>query len=127
MTELALRWLDWFFFLFHAFFILFTVLGWIPPRVRRWNLAALLLTAGSWLGLGMFYGLGYCPLTDWHWRVLRALGREDLPRSYTRYLVLRVFGTAPPGQVMDAITAGVFVLALIISIIVNVRSRRPDR
>jgi hypothetical protein len=26
----------------------------------------------SWFGLGLFYGIGYCPSTDWHWRIKRA-------------------------------------------------------
>ena len=36
-----------------------------------------------WVGLGPFYGFGYCPLTDWNLRVLAALGERDLPRSPT--------------------------------------------
>lgn len=122
-----MRALDLFFVVFHTTFIVLNVLGWIPRRVRPWNLAALVATAASWLGLGLVYGLGYCPLTDWHWRVLRALGRSNLPRSYTRYLVLRLFGSAPSGPVMDAITGWVFVVVFGISVVVNVRDRRRRR
>lgn len=123
MPEFVLQGLDRFFFFFHAALVLFNVFGWIPARLRRWNLAMLTLTAASWLGLGLFYGLGYCPLTDWHWRVLYALGEEDLPRSYTRYLVDRIFGRAPPGVVMDWITAGTFVVAFVCSLTLNIRDR----
>jgi hypothetical protein len=127
VPEFVLQGLDRFFLLFHAALVLFNVFGWIPPRWRRWNLLMLALTAASWLGLGLFYGLGYCPLTDWHWRVLRALGEDELPRSYTRYLVIRVLGRSPSGRVMDWITAGTFSMAFVVSLALNVRDWRRAR
>ena len=77
--------LDIFFLIFHAALIGFNVTGWIWKKTRRLHLAVISLTLFSWVGLGVFYGFGYCPCTDWHWQVKRALGETGLPASYVKY------------------------------------------
>ncbi len=116
--------LDWFFTLFHTLLIIFNMTGWIWKRVRKLNLAALVITAGSWFILGIFYGIGYCPLTDWHWQVLRRLGERGLPASYTQYLIDRITGIELTSTQADFLTAGGLAVALIISIILNIRDYR---
>ena len=121
---MLLRALDLFFVAFHTVLIVFSLLGWIVPRLRRANLVVLLLIAGSWLGLGIFYGIGFCPLTEWHWRVLRALGQHDLPRSYTQYLLQRLLGISVTSTAVDWLTALSAAVALVISLALNIRDRR---
>ena len=121
---MLLRALDLFFVAFHTVLIVFSLFGWIVPRLRRANLVVLLLIAGSWLGLGIFYGIGFCPLTEWHWRVLRALGQHDLPRSYTQYLLQRLLGISVTSTVVDWLTALSAAAALVISLALNIRDRR---
>ncbi|MFQ5571955.1 MAG: DUF2784 domain-containing protein [Rhodothermales bacterium] len=84
--------LDVFFLLFHTGLILFNLTGWIWKKTRRLHLVVLTLTCLSWFGLGAFYGFGYCPCTDWHWRVKRALGETDLPASYVKYYLDGITG-----------------------------------
>jgi hypothetical protein len=60
---------DSFFIIFHSVLICFNLFGWIPKALRKWNLFSLILTTFSWFILGIFYGFGYCFLTDWHWEV----------------------------------------------------------
>lgn len=116
------------FLLLHTALILFNVLGWVVPAWRRANLVMLLLTAASWFGLGLFYGLGYCPLTDWHWQVLRAMGRTDLPRSYVQYLVTRLTGLVPDSGLVDTAVGVGFALALVVSAGLSIRDwRRSHR
>ncbi|MCD4791284.1 MAG: DUF2784 domain-containing protein, partial [Bacteroidales bacterium] len=76
------KFLDTFFVVFHTALIIFNLFGWIWKPTRRLNLITLLLTGASWFILGIFYGIGYCPLTDWHWQVLHKLGIYDVPNSY---------------------------------------------
>ena len=111
--------LDWIFVVFHTLLILFNVFGWIWRKTRMWNLIALLLTGGSWVILGIFYGFGYCPLTDWHFEVLRKLGVYDLPGSYIKYLIDRVFQTDVNSEMVDMLTLVAYLVLLIISIIAN--------
>lgn len=124
MNTALLHALDLFFVVFHSALIVFNLFGWIPRRLRLANLVALLLTAASWLGLGIFYGIGFCPFTEWHWRVLRALGRQHLPRSYTQYLLRRLLGISIGAAAVDVLTAVSAAAALVISALLNLRDWR---
>ncbi len=111
--------LDIGFMIFHTGFILFNLLGWIWRATRRWNLATLLLTAGSWFGLGVWYGFGYCPCTHWHWMVRRELGYADMPNSYIKFLIHQLTGIDLSATVVDLGTAIGFFGALLISLYFN--------
>ena len=116
------RILDIFFVVFHTTIILFNLFGWIWKKTRFANLVTLLLTAGSWLFLGLLVGsLGYCPLTDWHFNVLRKLGNTDLPNSYVKYLIDRLTGLDLGSSLVDNITLWSLVIALGASIFLNGR------
>lgn len=116
-----MRILDVFFTLFHTCLVLFILGGWIWKKTRRLNLAVILLTALSWLVLGIFYGLGYCPLTDWHFNVLEKLGYEQLPTSYISFLIIRLTGFRPDQELVDVVTAGGLIFALCASLYFNFR------
>ena len=92
MREFGLHLSDYFFFLFHSILILFNVFGWTIPRWRLANLITLSLTAFSWFILGIWYGFGYCPFTDWHWEVRQILGYNDQSNSYVHFLLLKITG-----------------------------------
>lgn len=117
------KFLDIFFVVFHTALIIFNLFGWIWKPARRLNLITLLLTGVSWFILGIFYGIGYCPLTDWHWQVLHKLGIYDVPNSYVKYLVLRLTGVDLNVGLVDALTVSLFFIALTMSVISNFRNR----
>lgn len=104
--------LDAFFLIFHLGLVLFILTGWMWRRTRRWHLAAVLLTLASWFLLGLKYGMGYCPLTDWHFQVLRKLGEANLPNSYISYIITRFTGMSVSQKLVDIITAGAAFTAL---------------
>ncbi|SMO55420.1 DUF2784 domain-containing protein [Fodinibius sediminis] len=118
--------LNIFFLIFHSLLIVFNLLGWIWKRTRRWNLATLLATAFSWTVLGIWYGFGYCPCTHWHWLVRRKLGYTRMSHSYIQFLIQEFTGYEVAAGLVDAVTAGCFVLALCISIYVNLRDWRTS-
>jgi hypothetical protein len=113
--------LDYFFLIFHSFLTLFNLLGWIWKKTRKINLITLILTGLSWFVLGIFYGTGYCPLTDWHWHVLEKLGKHDLPYSYIKYLILRLTSLDVNASFVEYVTVIGFFVALVISVILNIR------
>lgn len=115
--------LDAFFAAFHGALILFNLTGWIWARTRRVHLAVIGLTFLSWFGLGIFYGWGYCPCTDWHWQVKRGLGETDLPYSYVKYYADRLTGIAWDPQLVDATVLSLALLALLLSAWTNWRDR----
>lgn len=119
-----LKLLDFFFTVFHTILILFNLFGWIFPATRRLNLIVLLITGGSWFILGLFYGIGYCPLTDWHFQVLENSGYTDLPNSYVTFLIQRFTGHTPNQQLTDTVTMICYFLALVVSVVLNLRKRK---
>ena len=114
--------LNYFFFIFHTALIIFNVFGWIIPKLRKWHLITLLLTAASWFILGIWYGWGYCPCTDWHWDVREAMGFHDQQRSYIHFLILKLTGINFNLKTVDQATLFGFLISLSISLILNLRS-----
>ena len=82
-----LKMADIIFIVFHTFLIFFNLFGWIFKTLRIAFLVVLLLTGASWFILRIFYGIGFCPLTEWHWNILHKLGQYNLPDSYITYLI----------------------------------------
>ncbi len=107
--------LDYFFLVFHTALTLFNILGWIWKKTRLANFITLSLTALSWFGLGLFYGIGFCPLTEWHWQVLEKLGQHNLPYSYITYIIHRLTGLEVNDRLVEVSTAVVFFLSFFIS------------
>ena len=81
------------FFVLHSAWIALTCLGWAVRRTRLWQLAAVVLTALSWFGLGLIFGWGYCPCTDWHWQV-RPASATSIRRP-----MCRCWSGRPPGWI----------------------------
>jgi len=117
------RILDIFFVCFHSILIVFNLFGWLWKSVRKFNLITLLLTGGSWFILGIFYGIGYCPLTDWHWKVLHHLGKTNLPDSYVSYLLKRITGFGFNNRLIETLTVVLFFIALAVSGYLNLKKR----
>jgi len=128
MQEFGLHILSGFFFAFHTALIVFNLFGWLIRRARRFHLYSMLLLVFSWVGLGLWKGFGYCFLTDWHYRVLGALGERGLPGSYIAFLVERLTGWRPGASLVDGITGASALLALLASVWVNLATApRPRR
>lgn len=115
---------DIFFFVFHISLIFFNLFGWIFKSLRRWNLLTLGLTAFSWFVLGIFYGFGYCFLTDWHWQIRERLGYPTNSNSYIHFLLTTLFPITISEDVVNWLTATLFFAAIALSIVSNVLTRR---
>jgi hypothetical protein len=114
-------------FVLHTALILFNVLGWAWARTRRWNLVTLLVTAFSWGVIGIWKGFGYCPLTDWHWRVREAMGIRKTTSNYIVLLVQTLSGWNPPIQLVNAVVVVVLLSCVSLSIGLNIRDWRRRR
>ncbi|HSI72846.1 MAG TPA: DUF2784 family protein, partial [Fimbriimonas sp.] len=117
--------LDWFFLIFHSVLVIFNITGWALARTRKLNLITLLLTGISWTAVGMFYGrIGYCVCTDWHWSIRRQLGYHDRSSTYIQFLVERTVGIVPDLFWTQVVSATAFLIALTMSIVLNIRDAR---
>jgi len=111
--------LDKFFFIFHSSLIIFNLFGWVWRKTRKLNLLLLSLTGFSWFFLGIWYGFGYCPSTDWHWTIRIKLGYFDMSDSYVNFLIRKITGIKLSSSLADMITLLFFLVALFISISLN--------
>lgn len=116
--------LDKFFFVFHSALMIFILLGWIWKKTRLANLIVILLTAFSWLVLGIWYGFGFCPSTEWHWQVREKLGHYDMPNSYTKFLADSLTGLDVSQKMVDVFAVLFLMLALVSSVWTNAKDWR---
>ena len=119
--------LNVFFFVFHTCIILFIVLGWIWKKTRLANLIFIILTAFSWFFLGIWYGFGYCPCTDWHWQVRMNLGIYDTSTSYLEFLVEKLTGLDVSRGLVDVFAVVFLVTAFCLSIVLNIRDLKRKK
>ncbi len=119
--------LNIFFFVFHTCVILFNLVGWIWKKTRLANLILLLATAFSWFFLGIWYGFGYCPCTDWHWQVRMKLGLYDTSTSYLEFLVEKLTGLDVSREIVDIFAVAFLAAAFCVSIVLNVRDLRKKK
>ncbi len=115
--------LNFFFYVFHSVLIIFNLTGWVWKKIRIWHFYSISLTAFSWFGLGIFYGWGYCPCTDWHWQIRRKAGITDMPSSYIKFLLDKGTGLELNAFFVDLMTAVLFFAVLIIAIVLKLRRR----
>jgi hypothetical protein len=111
--------LDYFYTLIHLLIIGFNLFAWAFPATRRLHLYGVAVTLGCWLILGIWYGIGYCPVTDWQWQVKEQLGEQNLPNSFVKYYADKISGTSVNASIIDAVTAGSFLLSIMISVYLN--------
>ncbi len=111
--------LDIFFTLLHLTIIGFNLLGWIWKSTRKLHFYCILITSFSWLILGIWFGLGYCPVTDWQWQVKTKLGEQNLPDSFIKYLADKYTGDSISSSLIDYATALSFAIAAFLSVYFN--------
>lgn len=114
-----LLFLDVFLCLLHLAIIGFNLSGWIWKRTRRLPLYVVLATAFSWLVLGHWKGIGYCPITDWEWQIKAKRGISDLPNSFITWFLQATTGKRFPDQLVDTATAITFVAVAVLAIYFN--------
>ena len=118
--------LDYVFVVLHGGLVVFNLTGWAFHRTRRFHLATICLTLLSWFVLGIFYGIGYCPLTDWHWQVKEQLGEINLPNSYLKYYADQLTGLNWNPMLLDTVAVVSAISALLLSCWLNWRDRRKN-
>ena len=108
-----LHFLDIFLGVFHVLIILACLLGWVFPCAQRAHLILMGVVVGCWFLLGLKYGIGYCPLTDWNWQVKEQLGEIAQPHSFIKYIWDKIFLTPISPKAVDLLTFIAFFIALI--------------
>ncbi|HIE98040.1 MAG: DUF2784 domain-containing protein [Fuerstiella sp.] len=108
-------------FVLHNALIVFNLVGWIWPRTRRLHLVTIGFTLCSWLGMGAWYGWGYCLCADWHFQIRRQLGIHGDESSYTQLLFNQIPGVTISRTFADVVTVGCLLMILIATATVWIR------
>jgi len=87
-----LYFIDALFTLLHLIIIVFNLFGWIFPATRKAHLICIIITAFCWFVLGIWFGWGYCPLTDWQCDIKEQLGESNLPASFITWFANKITG-----------------------------------
>jgi hypothetical protein len=124
---MMLQFLDVLLTIVHLVIIGFNLFGWIPKVTRKAHFISILFTATSWFLLGIWFGMGYCPFTDWQWQVKENLGEPNLPANFIEYFAEKVTGSDFDSQFVSIVTAICFALAALLSIYVNfIKNKRKE-
>ena len=113
------RLLDIFLTFLHLAIIFFNLFGWIPISTRKAHLISILLTAASWFLLGIWFGIGYCPITEWQWNIKEQLGETNLPASFITYYGEKITETELNDETINIVTVVCFAFAVIMSLYIN--------
>jgi hypothetical protein len=119
-----LQFLDAFFTLLHVIIIAINLFGWIPPATRRFHFIFIIVTAFCWFILGIWFGMGYCPITDWQWRVKEQLGERNLPASFITYYINKISHSNFSDSFINLFTLIFFIAAALLSVYFNFIKRR---
>jgi hypothetical protein len=120
----ALQLLDLLLIVVHFAVIGFNLFGWIWKRTRRAHFIVICATGACWLILGIWFGIGYCPITDWDWQIKAKLGIHNLPNSFIKYYADMLMGRSIDANLIDALTAAGFFLAALLSVYFNFIQKR---
>jgi hypothetical protein len=118
---------DVLFTILHLVIIFFNLFGWISVRTRKAHFISIALTAASWFLLGLWFGIGYCPITEWQWQVKEKLGETNLPDSFVKYYGDKLTGKDLNPSMINTLTAVCFAMAVVMSLYVNFMKKRKPK
>src|SRR6478672_8050998 len=111
--------LDFLLTILHLIIIGFNLLGWVFRPTRKIHFWFAMLTLGCWTILGIWFGLGYCPITDWQWNIKTQLGEQNLPGSFIKYFADKLTGANINADLVDLLTLIFFLIAIVCSVKLN--------
>ncbi len=121
---MGLRILDVLLTLVHFIIIGFNLFGWIWKPARRLHLIVVAVTASCWFLLGIWFGIGYCPVTDLQWHIKEKLGETNLPGSFIKYYADKITGRPVDAGLIDILTTACFFAAALLSVFLNFFAKR---
>ena len=119
MQRFWLKLADVILFWAHAIVAVACVFGWLIPGAEKLHFALILMIGFSWYGLGLQYGVGYCVLTDWQWRVRQRLGCTPEHGSFVQLLLERASGMHLDSRQVKRFAYTVYWISAAISIYIN--------
>ena len=111
-----LLFMDYILTFLHASLVIFAMTGWAFEKTQKLHFWTILSILFAWLIIGYWVGtIGYCPITDFHWDLKRALGETNLPNSFIKYVLDWLFQYDFNRHEVDQLTGIVMVLVVTIT------------
>ena len=107
----------------HLLVILFVATGWMVSALLPFHLALTGLTLMCWFILGLWFGFGYCPISDWHWKFKGALGDGQPQGSYIHFVLQHMRKNKISAAVVDKVVLVGTVVIMGISLFLNLQGR----
>lgn len=101
--------------------MIFVIVAWAFKKTRKVHLLSVFLIVFSWVGLGIWFGWGYCFVTDLHWGIKHQLGEVNLPNSYIAYFIEQCLGVTLSDLQINVLSVAVLIAVVILSVILNIR------
>lgn len=103
----------------HVSIIVFVLVGWVFPSLRRFHFVLLVLILSSWFILGRWLGVGYCPISDWHWKLKGSLGEGRPEGTYIHHVLQKLTGKTLNSPRVDKMTTLVTLTLATLSLVLN--------
>jgi hypothetical protein len=107
--------LNIFFHFVHLAIVFFFLFGWLSSKTLLAHFILSILILLSWSGLGVFYGFGYCLVTDIQWKIKKRMGQEPYTEYYIKYMLDKLTGLDLNSHTVNAITTAAFFIILLFS------------
>ena len=104
-----------FFHLVHLAIIFFFLFGWLLSQTILAHFILSILILLSWYGLGIFFGFGYCLITDIQWKIKKRMDQEPYTEYYIKYMLDKMTGLDLNPNTVNAITTYTFFVILLFS------------
>ena len=91
------------------------------PGARPAHLVLSLLTLGSWFVLGRWMGEGYCPVSDWHWKIKGAIGEGRPTVTYITFILRKITRTELDSNQVDRVVVVVTITVTLLSLFLNLK------
>jgi len=101
----------------HLSIIGFFLFAWIIPEYRGLHLILSFSIFFSWFGLGLFYGFGYCLVTDLQWKLKKESGYDPETPYYIKYIADKTTGANINSKLSNMVTTYTFFVISILSIV----------
>ena len=75
----------------------------------------------------MFYGVGYCVLTDIHWAIRAKMGIANDPPSFVSLLIRDTVGITPSDGFVSILVITLTSIALVMSVWLNIRDLKRSK
>ena len=109
----------------HLAIILFVMTGWLFSALRPFHLALIFLMLGCWFILGRWFGAGYCPITDWQWKLKTHFGKGKPDATYIRYVLQKATGRELNPLAVDKSVLISTAMVTVLSLYLNIRQAIP--